>query len=174
MRLYAHRRRVCRGDCYALRPVKLLLALAVILAALPARANDIPDWFAETFLDVREDVADAAKQGKRLMLYFWLEGCPYCEKMEKGTFRDPQIVARLRREFVAVAINVRGDREVAWTDAAKLTEKTLTSHLKIRGTPTLVFFDEQAGVALRATGYLDPAQLGATLDRARAPRSASP
>jgi thioredoxin-related protein len=154
--------------------VKLLLALAVILAALPARANDIPDWFAETFLDVREDVAEAAKQGKRLMLYFWLEGCPYCERMEKVTFRDPQIVARLRREFVAVAINVRGDREVAWTDGAKLTEKTLTSHLKIRGTPTLVFFDDQAGVALRATRYLDPVQLDATLDRARVPRSASP
>lgn len=173
MRLYAHRGRICRRDCYALRPVKLLLALAVILAALPARANDIPDWFAETFLDVREDVAEAAKQGKRLMLYFWLEGCPYCEKMEQGTFRDPRIVARMRREFVAVAINVRGDRDAAWTDGERLTEKTLTRKLAIRGTPTLVFFDEHGAVAARATGYLDPAQLDATLDRARAPRSAS-
>ena len=174
MRLCAHRGRICLRDCYALRLVKLLLALALALAALPARANDVPDWFAETFLEVREDVAEAAKQGKRLMLYFWLEGCPYCEKMEKGTFRDPGIVARMRREFVAVAINVRGDREVTWTDGAKLTEKTLTAHLKIRGTPTLVFFDEKGGVAARAAGYLDPAQLGTTLDRARAPRSASP
>jgi thioredoxin-related protein len=119
-------------------------------------------------------VAEAAKQGKRLMLYFWLEGCPYCERMEKVTFRDPQIVARMRRELVAVAINVRGDREVVWTDGTKLTEKTLTSHLKIRGTPTLVFFDEKGGIAARTTGYVDPAQLGATLDRARAPRTSSP
>jgi thioredoxin-related protein len=154
--------------------VKLLLALALILVALPARANEIPEWFAETFLDVREDAAEAAKQGRRVMYYFWLEGCPYCEKMEKGTFRDPSVVGRIRKEFVAVAINVRGDREVTWTDGTKLTEKTLTSRLGIRGTPTLVFFDEKAGVALRTTGYLDPAQLGATLDRARAPRNASP
>lgn len=178
MRLYAHRGRICRRDCYALRPVKLLLALAVVLAALPARANDIPDWFAETFLDVREDVAEAAKQGKRLMLYFWLEGCPYCERMEKVTFRDPQIVARLRREFVAVAINVRGDREVTWTDGAKLSEKTATAHLGIRSTPTVVFFDEQGAVALRASGYRDAAQFAAVLDeaspRARAPRTSSP
>lgn len=153
--------------------VKLLLALALILAALPARANEIPEWFTESFLDVREDAAEAAKQGKRLMLYFWLEGCPYCERMEKVTFRDPQIVARMRRELVAVAINVRGDREVIWTDGTKLTEKTLTSHLKIRGTPTLVFFDEKGAVTARTTGYVDPAQLGTTLDRARAPRSAS-
>jgi thioredoxin-related protein len=153
--------------------VKLLLALALILAALPARANEIPEWFTESFLDMREDAAEAAKQGKRLMLYFWLEGCPYCERMEKVTFRDPQIVARMRRELVAVAINVRGDREVIWTDGTKLTEKTLTSHLKIRGTPTLVFFDEKGVITARTTGYADPAQLGTTLDRARAPRSAS-
>jgi thioredoxin-related protein len=126
-------------------PVKLLLALALILGAPPARANEIPEWFAETFLDLREDVAEAAKQGRRVMYYFWLEGCPYCEKMEKGTFRDPAIAERMREELVAVAINVRGDREVTWADGAKLTEKTLTSHLGIRGTPTLVFFDEAAG-----------------------------
>jgi len=154
--------------------VKLLLALAVILAAPLARANEIPDWFAETFLDVREDVAEAAKEGKRLMLYFWLEGCPYCEKMEQGTFRDPPTVARMRRELVAVAINVRGDREVTWTDGAKLSEKHLAAFLKIRGTPTLVFLDEKAAVVLRTTGYLDPAEFSAALDRARAPRSSSP
>lgn len=153
--------------------MKLLVALAFLLAALPVRANEIPEWFTETFLDVREDAAEAARAGKRVMYYFWLEGCPYCEKMEKGTFRDPAIVERMRGELVAVAINVRGDREVTWADGRKLTEKTLTSRLGIRGTPTLVFFDEKAGVALRSTGYLGPEEFSRVLDRARAPRSAS-
>lgn len=152
--------------------MKFLLALLAALAA-PAHANEIPDWFAETFLDVREDVGEAATQGKRLMLYFWLEGCPYCERLETVTFRDPAIVARMKRELVPVAINVRGDREVTWTDGAKMTEKQLTTHLRIRGTPTLVFFDEKGAIALRSTGYLDPAEFSATLERARAPRSAS-
>jgi len=152
--------------------VKFLLALLAALAA-PAHANEIPDWFAETFLDVREDVAEAAKEGRRLMLYFWLEGCPYCERLESVTFRDPALVARMKRELVPVAINVRGAREVTWTDGAKMSEKQLTAHLKIRGTPTLVFFDEKGAVALRTTGYQDPAQFSATLERARAPRSAS-
>lgn len=153
--------------------MKFLLALLAALA-LPAQANEIPDWFAETFLDVREDVADAAKSGKRLMLYFWLEGCPYCKEFETVTLRDPAVAARMKREFVAVAINVRGDRETTWTDGARRSEKELTAFLKVRGTPTVVFLDEKAGVALRTTGYLDPAQFGATLERARAPRSASP
>jgi thioredoxin-related protein len=152
--------------------VKFLLVLLAALAA-PAHANEIPDWFAETFLDVREDAAEAAKEGKRLMLYFWLEGCPYCERLETVTFRDPAIVTRMKREVVPVAINVRGDREVTWTDGRKLSEKELTRFLKVRGTPTVVFFDENGAVALRATGYQDPAEFSATLERARAPRSAS-
>ena len=146
--------------------MKILLALFLVVS-LPARANDIPDWFAETFLDVREDAADAAKQGKRLMLYFWLEGCPYCRQMENVTFKHPQIAARMQREVLPVAINVRGDREVTWTDGRKLSEKGFTALQKVRGTPTIVFFDAKGEVALRVSGYLDPQQFGATLDRVR-------
>ena len=161
----------CRG-LLSSPPVKLLLALAMALAAPPAAANGIPEWFAETFLEVREDAAEAAKEGKRLMLYFWLEGCPYCKQLESVTFRDPLVVARMRRELLAVAINVRGDREATWTDGARMSEKELTAFLKVRSTPTLVFFDENGGVVLRAAGYLDPAGFSALLDRARVPRNA--
>jgi thioredoxin-related protein len=145
---------------------KVLLAL-LLAGSLSARANEIPEWFAETFLDVREDVRDAAKQGKRLMLYFWLEGCPSCKRMEGVTFKHPQIVARMQRELTPVAMNVLGDREVTWTDGRKLTEKSLTALLNVRSTPTLVFFDAKGDVALRISGYRDPQQFGAVLDRAR-------
>jgi thioredoxin-related protein len=146
--------------------LKILLAL-MLAVALPARANEIPDWFAETFLDVREDAAEAAKQGKRLMLYFWLEGCPYCKQMESVTFKRPQIATRMQREILPVAVNVRGDREVTWTDGRKMSEKGFTAFLKVRGTPTIVFFDAKGDVVLRVSGYLDPQQLSAVLDRAR-------
>jgi thioredoxin-related protein len=155
--------------------MRLLLAL-LLAVALPARSQEAPEWFAETFLDLREDVADAAKEGKRLMAYFWLEGCPYCRQLVSVTFKDPKIVARMRRDLVAVAINVRGDREVTWTDGATMSEKQLAAALKVRSTPTLIFFDEKGGVALRVSGYHDPGRFGAVLDRAggraSAPRSA--
>lgn len=154
--------------------MKLAIALCLALAALPLRANEIPDWFAETFLDVREDVAEAAKEGRRVMLYFWLDGCPYCKQMETVTFRNPAVVARMKRELVSVAINVRGDREATWTDGARMSEKALTAFLKVRGTPTLVFLDEKGVVTQRVSGYLDPTQFSAVLDRAGAARSASP
>ncbi len=155
-------------------------AAALLLAlAMPVHAQEAPEWFAETMLDAREEAADAAKAGKRLMLYFWLEGCPYCERMTRVTFRDPAVLERLKRGFVPVGVNVRGDRDIGWTDGALLTEKQLAAALKVRGTPTMVFLDAKGAIALRLVGYLEPADFARALDSlstapTAAPRSASP
>jgi len=71
------------------------LLLALLLGAAPAavraqavapRTIEIPPWFSETFLDLREDVRDAAKAGKRLLLYFGQDGCPYCKALMQANF----------------------------------------------------------------------------------------
>jgi thioredoxin-related protein len=146
-----------------MKPILFALLIAV---ALPLQAQEAPDWFEQTFLDVREDVAPAAKDGKRLMLYFWLEGCPYCKQLVEVTLRDPKIVAKMRRGFLPVAINVRGSREVTWIDARTMSEKQLTSLLGVRWTPTLVFFDEKGAIAVQVSGYQSPAEFDRVLDRA--------
>lgn len=145
--------------------MKLLAALLLAFAA-PLHAQEAPDWFEQTFLDVREDVASAAKGGKRLMLYFWLEGCPYCKQLVETTFQDPKVVAKTRRGFLPVSINVRGAREVTWTDGKAMSEKELTSLLKVRWTPTLIFFDESAAIVLRVSGYQSSEQFDRVLDQA--------
>jgi thioredoxin-related protein len=156
------------------------LCAALLLAGnAAAQTREVPDWFAETMLDARDEAADAAKQDKRLMLYFWLEGCPYCQRMTSVTFRDPALVERLKRGFVPVGVNVRGDRDIVWTDGATLSEKQLTATLKIRGTPTVIFLDGNGEIALRLTGYLAPAEFARALDSlstapTASPRSASP
>jgi len=150
-----------------------LLAALLLAAAAPAQAEEMPDWFAETLLDVREEVADAAKDGKRLMLYFWQEGCPFCQRMTSVTFRDAAVVERLKRGFVPVGINTRGDREITWTDGKMTSEKELAAMLKVRGTPTLVFLDEHGAAALRLVGYVPPAEFARALDSlSTAPRAA--
>jgi thioredoxin-related protein len=160
--------------------MRLLLALPLLLAAaMPVRAAEMPEWFAETLLDAREEAADAAKAGKHLMLYFWLANCPYCERMTQETFRDPAVLERLRRGFVPVGVNVRGDRDIVWTDGASLSEKQLSAALKVRGTPTILFLDAKGEVALRRVGYVAPAEFARALDSlstapTAAPRSASP
>jgi thioredoxin-related protein len=147
----------------------IALALALACAALGARAqsNEVPDWFAESFLEFPQDVKEAAQDGKRLMLYFWQDGCPYCREMTRTTLADPAIVKQTRARFVAVALNIFGDREVLWTDGRRLAEKTLARDLKIRATPTLLFLDEKGAIVLRLTGYVPAGRFAAALETAQ-------
>jgi thioredoxin-related protein len=129
-------------------------------------AIEIPAWFQESFLDFRDDVRDAARQGKRLMVYFGQDGCPYCRELMRVNFSQKDIVDKTRARFVAVAINLWGDREVTWTDGKALTEKTLAARLGVQFTPTLLFLDEKGRVVLRVNGYYPPHEFHAALDYA--------
>ena len=133
-------------------------------AVVAPQAIDIPRWFTESFLDLREDIRDAAKEKKRLVLYFGQDGCPYCKALMKAGFGDPEIAAKTRRHFTAIALNLWGDREVTWIDGRKLTEKQLGQSLRVQFTPTLLFFDEKGTVVLRVNGYTPPAKLNLALD----------
>jgi thioredoxin-related protein len=149
--------------------VRILLALALACSSFAARAqtHEVPSWFAESFLEFPQDVKEAAQDGKRLMLYFWQDGCPACRKMKETTFADRAIVDQTRRHFVAVALNVHGERELRWTDGRTMREKSLARALNIRGTPTLLFLDEKGSVVLRLVGYVPPERLLAALAEAK-------
>ncbi len=121
-----------------------------------ARAIEIPRWFSESFLEFPEEVRDAAAQGKRVMVYIGQDGCPYCKALMEVDFRTPDIVEKTRRRFVAIALNLWGDREVTWVDGRHTSEKALARALGIQFTPTLLFLDEKGKVALRLNGYLPP------------------
>jgi len=147
------------------------LLIALCFAALPARAQvaaphaiDIPSWFAQSFLDLREDVADAAREHKRVMLYFGQDGCPYCAALMKTNFSQPGIVAKTRRHFVAIALNIWGDRDVTWLDGRTMTEKDLAKAIGLQFTPTLLFLDERGRVVARLNGYYPPHRFTAVLD----------
>ena len=140
--------------------------LALLFTAHTAFAQEPPAWFTESLLDLREDVTEAAAQGKRVMLYFGQDGCPYCKRLMEVNFRAAPIAAKTQQHFVALALNIWGDREVTWTDGVTSTEKQLAAKLKVQFTPTLVFLDERGRIALRLNGYYPPPEFEAALDQA--------
>lgn len=147
------------------------LAAFAIAADVGAQATgphaiDIPGWFSETFLEMQEDVREAAAQGKRVMLYFGQDGCPYCSALMQTNFSQRSITEKTRRHFVAIALNLWGDREVLWIDGRRMSEKALGRELRVQFTPTLLFLDEQGRVVLRLNGYLPPHRFEAALDYA--------
>jgi thioredoxin-related protein len=144
----------------------LALAVAGLASAqdVAPHAIDIPPWFTETFLDFGEDIRDAARERRRLMVYFGQDGCPYCTQLMVTNFSQRAIVDKTRRHFVAIALNLWGDRETKWLDGRVRTEKELARFLAVQFTPTLLFFDERGKVVARLNGYHPPHRFEAVLD----------
>jgi thioredoxin-related protein len=151
-------------------PAAFLLALALLIAG-PVRAAEpsphaieLPPVFRETFLDIRSDARDAAREGKRLMLYFGQDGCPYCRRLMQDNLRQKDIAERVQKHLYPIAFNMWGDREVTWLDGRVLTEKALAARLEVQFTPTLLFLDESARVIARINGYYPPHRFRTAID----------
>jgi thioredoxin-related protein len=121
-----------------------------------AKTTETPSWFKESFLNFEDDIDEAAASGKRLMLYFHQEGCPYCNALIEDNFTQPDIHETVRNHLDVVEINMWGDREVVQVGGRSFTEKSLAQALDVNYTPTLLFFNESKKVALRLDGYYPP------------------
>ncbi len=126
---------------------------------LGAQESEIPDWFKESFLEFEEDVAEARDNGRRVLLYFYQDGCPYCAKLVEENFHDPEIRDYVQSKFDGIALNMWGDREIVSIGGRDYTEKTFAEALKVQYTPTLLFLDEEGRVILRLNGYYPPDKL---------------
>ena len=128
------------------------------------KATEYPSWFKESFLDLREDIREAEKTGKRVMLMFTQDNCPYCNLLVERNLAQRGIEETLKTKFDVIAINMWGDREVTGLDGKSYAEKAYAAALKVQFTPTLMFFDEAGNMILRLNGYVPPARMQAALD----------
>lgn len=121
-----------------------------------AKETEYPSWFDESFMDFKDDVATATKDGKRLMLLFTQNGCPYCNALVERNLSQKDIEELVRSKFNVVAVNLWGDRHVTSIDGQTYNEKTFAEALKVQFTPTILIFNEKGEMILRLNGYLPP------------------
>jgi thioredoxin-related protein len=117
------------------------------------KITEFPRWFKESFLEIADDVQEAAEQGRHLILFFHLNDCPYCHKMIEENFKHAPYTQFLKENFDVIVINIRGAREVAFTPELSLKENELARHLGVRYTPTILFLDRDNQAVLRLNGY---------------------
>jgi thioredoxin-related protein len=137
--------------------IRLLIAAALTFAvpfAAPfAAAQDngglhTEEWFAVTFKDMREDLAMASGEGKRLALIVEQHGCIYCRKLHEEVLSDPEVSDFIKANFVVVQLNMFGGEEVTDLDGEVMTERDAVRRWGVVFTPTVIFLPEQAGEGL--------------------------
>ena len=127
--------------------------------------HEQPTWFKNSFLDISDDIADATRNKRRLVLFFYQDGCPYCKKLIDDNFSQKAIADKMRKNFDVVSINIWGDREVT-ANGNVMSEKEFAAQLKVMYTPTLIFFGEDSKPVLRANGFYPPEKFNVALDYA--------
>lgn len=128
----------------------------------------IPDYFKESFLDFRDDAAEAAEAGKHMLIFADLKGCPYCAKMLKDNFKTSEKEGGnkefIQQNFDSIHIDIKGDREVAFNEDTEVSERELAQALQVKYTPTLLFMDANNKVVMRLNGYRSPREFRQVLN----------
>ncbi len=99
----------------------------------------------------------AAAKGKPVMLDFYADWCVSCKELERFTFTDPKVQARLAG-VTLLQVDVTAN-----TDA----DKALLKRFNLFGPPGIIFFDANgAEQKARVVGYQAPEKFLKTLDSA--------
>ncbi len=123
-----------------------------------------PTWFKDSFLELQADLNDANDQGRKIILYFHQDGCPYCKKLLDDNFTRKDIVSKMSQKFDLLEINMWGDKTVTSLTGEELAEKEFAKKMKIMFTPTLIVLDDKGNEQFRMNGYYAPDKFSAALD----------
>jgi len=99
-------------------------------------------WFELSFLDLRDDFADAKAAGKRLAVLFEQRGCVYCASLHNDVLSARYINDYVRENFAVVQLDLWGAREVTDFDGTVLAERALAERWGVIFTPTIVFLKD--------------------------------
>lgn len=99
-------------------------------------------WMRDTFKDLREDLAEANAEGKRLVIIIEQRGCIYCKKMHEEVFPIEEIAAYIDENYFVIQINMFGDIEITDFDGTALPEKDMVKKWGALFTPMILFFPE--------------------------------
>ena len=128
------------------------------------REIEHPEWFKESFLDLREDLGEALQAGKQgIALYFGQRNCAYCKALMEINFTKPDIVNYFREHYDIIPLDIWGSRTVTLFDGTEITESELAVRENTNFTPSLVFYDEKGQVAFKMRGYYKPYRFQAVM-----------
>lgn len=141
-----------------------LMAVFVIVCASSAQALEMRSdgihtekWMKSmTFLDLKEDLAEARAQGKGLVILFEQPGCGSCQRLHEVNFQDQGIVDFISKHFDVIQVNMYGDNLITDFDGEQLSEVKFTEKLLINFSPTTLFIGADGTEAFRIPGYLAP------------------
>jgi thiol:disulfide interchange protein DsbD len=134
----------------------VLLPLSGLSAGQPAKTTATAFKRVSNLAELEQEIRNAG--GKTVMLDFYADWCVSCKEMERFTFADGQVQARL-----ANMVKLQADVTANTPEHAALLK-----HFRLFGPPGIIFFDRGGTEipGLRVIGFQSADKFVAVLDRA--------
>ncbi len=121
-------------------------------------------WIIDSFLEFSDDLAEAAAEGKDLLVLVEQDGCPYCAELHAVNFERDEIVDYIKEHFVVIQLDLFGARGTVDFDGEEMEERDLVFKWGAQFTPTTIIFSAEKTDAesyrdaevFRLPGYLKP------------------
>lgn len=145
--------------------MKPLLYIIAFLVAGTVTAQKV-NWV--TF---DEALAAQKKDPKPIFMDVYTTWCGPCKLLEKNTLNNADVSAYINENFHAVKFNAEGTEEINYLEnvytnpnydpnkKGRNGQHEFARAMKIRGFPSLVFFDRQGGYIQPVPGYMNVKQI---------------
>lgn len=132
-----------------LRHIVLVIAGTLSVVAIGAEPSATVPWKTSP----RDAVAAARQNQRPLLIYFTVDTCGYCRKLEQITWSDSDVRTIVSTRFVPLKVN--GEHQTKLVDV-----------LNVQGFPTTIVISPAGQELGRVTGYADPETMSAKLREA--------
>jgi thioredoxin-related protein len=138
-------------------------ALGWLVGWGPSQAAGLdPDThlFSQTLGDFRDELALAREEGKSgILIFFEMDECPWCHRMETTVLNQPGVQAFYREHFAVFQVDVEGDVEIVDFEGNTTTMKEWATKVhRVRATPVFAFFDLDGKRVTRHIGVTKDAE----------------
>ncbi len=90
-----------------------------------------------------EALEEAKKDNRPILLEFFLEGCPHCQRLHRETHTDAAVAAAVNEGYIPVRIEGRSRMD-------------LVQKLEVPGAPTTIVFSPEGKELRRFAGFFPP------------------
>ncbi|MEX0607924.1 MAG: thioredoxin fold domain-containing protein [Balneolaceae bacterium] len=143
---------------YFFKPVLLLFLLIFASCSEEKDENELTENEVETeipgtWYSLEEAQLLASENNKKVMVYAEAVWCPYCKQMKNEVFTVEEVQEITEEYFYPVKVDIESEDSLSFR-GSKMTEIEFSQGMRITGTPTFIFFDEEGEIIAAQPGFI--------------------
>ncbi|MFC7356633.1 thioredoxin family protein [Jejudonia soesokkakensis] len=123
------------------------------------------------WMSMEDALSAQKKEPKKIFMDAYTTWCGPCKLLDKNTFSNKNVIKYINDHFYAVKFNAEGTEEITYQDftytnpnyvpdkKGRNSQHLFAHALKVRGYPSLVFFEDNGDLIQAIAGYRTPQEL---------------